>query len=198
MSIPTENMARNATSDWLLMLPDRNGGTGFAVSSECQVAAVLGSVNVGTPFMLRYHLLSHVCSSVLVIKHPEAPQGDLMKTQIDVAGLYAALDATRRSNEISWRGLARDLELSPSLFSRLANGLKPDSDSFATLVSYLRVDADQFFTNRREVSLDSQPELVAQLAPLLRARKDLSEADVAYLEEVISATLRRARAAQGG
>jgi transcriptional regulator with XRE-family HTH domain len=120
-----------------------------------------------------------------------------MKTQIDVAGLYAALDATRRSLDLSWRGLARNLELSPSLFSRLANGLKPDSDSFATLVSYLRVDADQFFTNGKEASVDSQPELVAQLAPLLRARKDLSEADVAYLEEVISATLRRARAAQG-
>ena len=35
---------------------------------------------------------------------------------------------------------------------------------------------------------------VAQLAPLLRARKDLSETDVKYLQQVIGATIERARA----
>jgi hypothetical protein len=61
-------------------------------------------------------------------------------------------------------------------------------------VDYLNVDASQFFTDRQNDESREEPELVAQLAPLLRARKDLSEADVAYLEEVISATLKRARA----
>ena len=35
---------------------------------------------------------------------------------------------------------------------------------------------------------------MAQLAPLLRARKDLSETDINYLQQVISLTVERARA----
>jgi len=120
-----------------------------------------------------------------------------MKTQVDVPALYAALDATRRAQDLSWRALAKDLDLSPSLFSRLANGLKPDTDSFATLVSYLSVDASEFFGSADSEPIAAEPELMAQLAPLLRARRDLSAADVAYLEEVISATLRRARTERG-
>jgi hypothetical protein len=36
-----------------------------------------------------------------------------------------------------------------------------------------------------------EPELMAQLAPLLRARSDLGADDVTYLEEVIGAAVRR-------
>jgi hypothetical protein len=36
-----------------------------------------------------------------------------------------------------------------------------------------------------------EPELLVQLAPLLRSRSDLSEEDVKYLEEVIGAAMRR-------
>ena len=35
---------------------------------------------------------------------------------------------------------------------------------------------------------------MAQFAPLLRARKDLSETDIKYLQQVIGATIERARA----
>ncbi|QNE35381.1 helix-turn-helix domain-containing protein [Leifsonia shinshuensis] len=119
-------------------------------------------------------------------------------TRIDVRGLYSALDAARRTEDKSWRTLAKDTGVGPSLFSRMANGYKPDADSFAKLVDYLRVDASQFFTDRDEDADREEPELVVQLAPLLRARKDLNDADVAYIEEVISATVRRARAAANG
>lgn len=37
----------------------------------------------------------------------------------------------------------------------------------------------------------AEPELLVQLAPLLRARKDLEEDDVRYLEDVIRAAVRR-------
>jgi len=38
--------------------------------------------------------------------------------------------------------------------------------------------------------------LTAQLAPLLRARKDPDEDDIAYLEDVVRATLRHVKARQ--
>lgn len=120
----------------------------------------------------------------------------MAKTTIDTAGLYAALDAVRQERGLSWRSLASEIGVSPSLLSRLGNGLKPDTDGFATIVAWLRLPAEQFFDrqgNDAETGV-SEPDLMAQLAPLLRARKDLTEADVKYLEQVISLAVGHARA----
>jgi hypothetical protein len=56
--------------------------------------------------------------------------------------------------------------------------------------------AEQFFERDGVDSADDARErdLIAQLAPLLRARKDLSETDVRYLQQIIGATVERARA----
>ncbi len=61
-----------------------------------------------------------------------------------------------------------------------------------TLVRWLRMPAETFLVE--QVEPGARPELAAELAPLLRARADLDEADVAMLQEVIRATLRRAAA----
>lgn len=116
------------------------------------------------------------------------------KSRIDVQGLYAALNAARETRELSWRGLAKEIDVSPSLLSRMANGYRPDADGFATLVRWLGMPAEKFMT----ASTDEvrHTDLGAELAPLLRAASELSEADVTYLEEVIQATIRRARAAR--
>lgn len=115
------------------------------------------------------------------------------RTSIDVEGLFAALNAAREARGSSWRALAKDIGVSPSLLSRLGNGLKPDADSFATLVQWLGLPAEQFFVDPRTRSDRPEPELMTQLAPLLRARHDLTEADVNYLEEIIAATVRRTK-----
>lgn len=119
----------------------------------------------------------------------------MAKTTINAALLYSTLDAARQERQLSWRSLAADIGVSPSLLSRLGNGLKPDTDGFATLVGWLAMPAEQFFTaDPSSVRSSQEPDLMAQLAPLLRARKDLNESDVRYLEQVISATVERARA----
>ena len=119
----------------------------------------------------------------------------MAKTTINAALLYSTLDAARQERQLSWRSLAADIGVSPSLLSRLGNGLKPDTDGFATLVGWLGMPAEQFFTSDPSTDRSGQePDLMAQLAPLLRARKDLNESDVRYLEQVISATVERARA----
>lgn len=113
------------------------------------------------------------------------------RTSIDVGGLFAALNAAREARGSSWRALAKEIGVSPSLLSRLGNGLKPDADSFATLVQWLGLPAEKFFVDPKIQADRPEPELMAQLAPLLRARRDLSNADVDYLEEIIAATVRR-------
>lgn len=121
----------------------------------------------------------------------------MAKTTINTALLYSALDAARQQRQLSWRALAGEIGVSPSLLSRLGNGLKPDTDGFATIVAWLRLPAEQFFEHDGADSADDaarEPDLMAQLAPLLRARKDLSETDVRYLQQIIGATVERARA----
>ncbi len=121
----------------------------------------------------------------------------MARTRIDVQGLYATLDAERIARDWSWRQLAKEIGVSPSLLSRLGNELRPDADGFATLVRWLNMPAEQFMVDiddRRETQ--TEPDLVTQLAPLLRARQDLDKRDVAYLEEVIRATVRHVQAAR--
>ncbi|MFI6076549.1 helix-turn-helix transcriptional regulator [Actinoplanes sp. NPDC051343] len=119
----------------------------------------------------------------------------MSKTKVDVPVLYGALNAAREAKGVSWRQLAKEIGVSPSLLSRLSNGDRPDADGFATLVTWLGMPAEDFMTGGQGGSEDP-PELMTQLAPLLRARKDLTPEDVTYLEEVIQATLRRTRVAR--
>lgn len=121
----------------------------------------------------------------------------MTKTRIDVAGLYAALDAERNARGLSWRQLAKEIGVSPSLLSRLGNDLRPDADGFATLVRWLNMPAEQFMIDAAAARQDlPEPDLLTQLAPLLRARKDLDRRDVSYLEDVIRATVRHAQASR--
>lgn len=113
---------------------------------------------------------------------------------MDPSKLHAALDAVRQEKGSSWRALAGDIGVSPSLLSRIANGQKPDADGFATIVRWLGLPAEQFFSD--DGAPAKQPELTAQLAPLLRARGDLSEKDIDYIETVVRATLERVRAGE--
>lgn len=117
----------------------------------------------------------------------------MAKASVDSALLYAALSAARQERgNPSWRSLAQEIGVSPSLLSRIGNGQKPDADGFATIVKWLGIPAEQFFSG--DTTPSTQPELLVQLAPLLRAQKDLDETDVKYLEQIIAATLERARA----
>ena len=114
----------------------------------------------------------------------------MTRIRIDVAALYAALDGARTSKGLSWRGLAKEIGVSPSTMSRMGNGLKPEVDAFAAMVRWLGLNAEDFIVDQDHVPAQ-EPELMAQLAPLLRARKDLNAKDVAYLEDLIGAAMRR-------
>ena len=122
------------------------------------------------------------------------------KARINVGALYAALDAEREARDLSWRQLAHDVGVSPSTLSRMGQGSGPAADAFAALVDWLGVPAEEFIDRGGDSTSREVPDLVAQVAPLLRARKDLTEADVEYLEQLIGAAVRRFRADrdQGG
>jgi transcriptional regulator with XRE-family HTH domain len=115
----------------------------------------------------------------------------MARTRIDVPTLYAALDSARRSKDLSWRQLAAEINLSPSTMTRLANGHRPDVDAFAAMVRWLRMPAEKFITDGESVTDEEEPELLAEVTALLRARNDMVPEDVKHLEEVIEVAMRR-------
>ena len=119
----------------------------------------------------------------------------MAKTRINAPALQDALDQVRIERGLSWRQLAVEIGVTPSLLSRLRNGYKPDAEGFMTLVRWLGIPAERFLLDGHTGA--RQPALMAELAPLLRARKDLSKDDIEYLQEVIQATLKRASAKRG-
>jgi len=119
--------------------------------------------------------------------------GPVARDRLDTDALYAALDAQRAARKLSWRQLAKEVGVSPSTMTRLANGQRPDVDAFAALVRWLGQSADTFLVGDDQAPRE-EPDLVAQLAPLLRARQDLNEEDAKYLEDLISVAVRRFKA----
>ncbi|MEX5268568.1 helix-turn-helix domain-containing protein [Kocuria sp. CPCC 204721] len=114
----------------------------------------------------------------------------MTRTTVDSQRLYATLEAAKNERGMSWRELAKEIGVSPSLLSRLGNGLKPDANGFATLVAWLGMPAENFFDYEEGgASHPREPQLMTRLAPLLRAEKSLTSEDVEYLEKVIGATV---------
>ena len=130
-------------------------------------------------------------NSASIVEHGVARA--VARDRLDTEALYAALDAQRTARELSWRQLAKEVGVSPSTMTRLANGQRPDVDAFAGLVHWLGQPADAFLVTDDQAPRE-EPDLVAQLAPLLRARQDLTEGDAKYLEDLISVAVRRFKA----
>jgi transcriptional regulator with XRE-family HTH domain len=117
--------------------------------------------------------------------------------RLDVGALYTALDRERAARKLSWRTLAKEVGISPSTLSRMANGHRPDVDAFAALTTWMGTSPRDYVVGQSD-SPAPTPDVMTQLAPLLRARNDLKAEDVEYLEELIGAAVRRFRAERTG
>lgn len=113
-----------------------------------------------------------------------------MNDRIDSPRLYSALDAERQARGLSWRQLASEASVSPSLLSRMGKNHKPDLESFAALVQWLGVPAEEFMrASVHEPTTSQSPAFETKLVPLLRAERDLTDEDRKYLMDMVSATM---------
>jgi transcriptional regulator with XRE-family HTH domain len=62
--------------------------------------------------------------------------------QLDVPEFRRRLDLRRQERGLTWRQLAEQVDVSPSTFSRLADGKRPDADALITLLVWLDLDTD--------------------------------------------------------
>jgi transcriptional regulator with XRE-family HTH domain len=61
---------------------------------------------------------------------------------LDVEELRRRLDQRRRERGLTWRQIAEQPDVSPSMFSRLADGNRPDADALVSLLVWLDLDTD--------------------------------------------------------
>jgi transcriptional regulator with XRE-family HTH domain len=116
----------------------------------------------------------------------------LPQTTIDVGALYAALLRKRDAGEQSWRDVASELSISPSTFTRMAQGARPDIDTFATLLRWLNMPAAAYMRSDDEPSTEThdEPEPLVAIASLLRSSKSVDTEQADALENIIGAAYR--------
>jgi transcriptional regulator with XRE-family HTH domain len=111
------------------------------------------------------------------------------ETTVDVEALYAALDSKRKTHDVSWREIARELDVSPSTFSRMAQGRRPDVDTFATLLRWLGMPAESFMRGTKSPAAMEEP--VAMVSSYLRSARNVSPEDAEALEDIFRAAYNR-------
>lgn len=106
------------------------------------------------------------------------------ETTVDVAALYATLDSKRQAEGMSWRGLAQELNITPSTFTRMAQGRRPDVDTFAALLRWVGMPVEAFL---EPVATDDgqESEPLAMIGTYLRMDKNLSPRATVALERLI-------------
>lgn len=78
----------------------------------------------------------------------------MSESALDIGKFYERLDAKRLSMNLSWRELAASIEASPSTFSRLKEGRRPDVDTFAKLLAWLGESAEEFLHKVKKPETD--------------------------------------------
>jgi transcriptional regulator with XRE-family HTH domain len=115
------------------------------------------------------------------------------ETTVDIAALYAAIDRKRQAKKLSWRNLAGTLQITPSTFTRMAQGLKPDVDTFATLIRWLGKPQEEFLQPAPNKAEDADP--VAMISSYLRSSylrssKNVTHEQADALEDIMNAAFR--------
>lgn len=114
-----------------------------------------------------------------------------MATTMDVGALYAALDQQRRHQDLTWRKLAKDMEISPSTFTRMAQGRHPDVDTFVALCSWLGIPAESFARDGSGWEEQEEDNTLAVISTHLRADRKLSSKSAEAIEDIVRAAYER-------
>jgi transcriptional regulator with XRE-family HTH domain len=109
-----------------------------------------------------------------------------MRRRIDVAALYGALDSRREARGMSWREVAKELGLSASVFTRLAQGSRPDFESYIQMTEWLEVSLESFIGGEAPTEVKAE-ETVTAIAGHLRADESLKPESARAIEKIVRA-----------
>lgn len=103
-------------------------------------------------------------------------------SKFDDAAFFDAIEAKRKSEGVSWREVGRALKLSPSTFSRLSRGRRPDVDTFFRLLAWLNLPAETFMKGSSE---PKPQDTLSAIRAALRADRAIPAEGVDALEQVV-------------
>jgi transcriptional regulator with XRE-family HTH domain len=109
----------------------------------------------------------------------------------DQERFYRALERHRSDLDLSWRAVARELDISASTLSRLSRGCRPDLDTFLKLVTWLGEPAESFLRESGSESLGERRNTIGDIAESLRQDDLLTRADAETLEQLVTVAYRR-------
>jgi transcriptional regulator with XRE-family HTH domain len=101
--------------------------------------------------------------------------------RFNAAALHAVLDAQRRSRGLSWRQVAGETGVSAATLTGTARGGRLEADGVMCMLRWLGLPAEAFLRG----PAGPPPDLMTQIAALLRARPDLSPEAAAEREGII-------------
>lgn len=81
---------------------------------------------------------------------PDETGGRRRRVSFDVPLFFSHLDVARRMKRLSWRELAAEADVHPSLLSRMAQGQRPDIDNLCRLIDWAHLDLSTYIV--REAS----------------------------------------------
>jgi len=107
---------------------------------------------------------------------------------LDGDRFFRAVDRRRADEGLSWRELARRMELSASTLSRLARGRTPDLDTFLRLVAWLGEPAETFVAaSDASVRRDT----LSEIARALEDDPALATEDINAINQIVNVAYRR-------
>jgi transcriptional regulator with XRE-family HTH domain len=111
------------------------------------------------------------------------------KKRFDTDAFFAALDAQRSAQSLSWKDVAAQAGISASTMTRLGQGRRPDVDGLASLLAWSGLDADNFITPAGR----ERPETLAVISTSLRADPALTPDSATALERIVAAAYEQLR-----
>lgn len=107
---------------------------------------------------------------------------------LDGDRFFRAVDRRRVDEGLSWRELARRMELSASTLSRLARGRTPDLDTFLRLIAWLGEPAEAFIT---VLDPSVRRDTLSEIARALEDDPALGAEDVNAINQIVKVAYRR-------
>lgn len=107
-----------------------------------------------------------------------------MAENFDTEAFYAALNAARLSQQMTWKDVAEATGVAASTLSRMAQGARPDVNGLAALLKWSSLNAEAFIPGAGKK--EAAP--IARITALLRADKNLSPKNAKLMEEIVIST----------
>jgi len=116
-----------------------------------------------------------------------------VRLEFDTERFFGTVESRRKADGVSWRQLGRHLNLSPSTFSRLAKGRKPDVETFLKILYWLNLPAETFMMRTDAPPSRSSEDALSAIATALRRDPNLRREDVEPIEEIVRVAYSRFR-----